>query len=263
MSTELTIHKGTGSILQELAATANREHEATNSALAVALEHAFLCGTALLEAHRLAEEEGITWENWVNANLLFGPTHVSNYIRFAYYRSELPSEVFLPWIDKAGHTRQPSLTNALGYVKGLPRIFTTKKANLSAEIKEEVRFLRKQGLTYDAIGELMGINGTTAHRICNPEAEARHKKQTQRRQRTNRSARVALRQQQSATERGRAAKATGDARGEAYSLIRRAAQKTDEASMATSEKEVRSALRDALTHLHRAEDAIARALKCN
>ncbi len=72
--------------LQDLAATANREHDAVGSAMREGLGHALAAGAALTEAkHRV---EG-PWREWCETNLDFHHTTASWYVRIYTYRDEL------------------------------------------------------------------------------------------------------------------------------------------------------------------------------
>lgn len=260
LSTEIAVLAPGEKTLDELAEIANGEHAAIGKAFTAAMTSAIRCGEALLEARERVGGEG--WRDWAEASLRFSLTSASHYMRLAAYKDDLPDVVFQPWQGKLGEWREPTLTRALPYLKGLPSLFTRgRPAGLSEEIRAEARRLRNKGRTYREISELLGICEASANRICDPEVHAQHRRNNKRLAKQKRAARQALMVQQLRTDRDRSAQRAGGALAETYSLIRRALQRADESAMATGDPEVRAALRETTAKLHQAEDAIAKALK--
>jgi hypothetical protein len=239
--------------LGELATTACDAHELCRGAAELALAHAIRCGDALLRA-REAVKEG-EWEMWVNENFPI-PSMAKSYMRLAYYKDHLIE------FDGAGGMR-----GALDYLRGLPS-FVKNQRSYSDEIVQEARRLLSQGLSQREVAGLLDVPRRTVEgwgngdfeggRTGRPTGKARlERKRLRHRARRERAARLALRRE----EESKLAKKAPDQIGEAYSLIRKAAQAADRGAQETTKKEVREALNVALLRLHAAEDQVVRAVK--
>lgn len=255
-----TPHSLANRSLEELATIINREHSDTGASLGAAITHAIACGEALLSARaKIAPGE---WQPWCAANLTFHESQAKRYYRLAYYRDHLPQELFQPFYFSNGKRYQPSINRALHYVEGLPMIFDPSAHTRTPENKvREMKRLYRRGLSYREIAEMVGVSKQTAARYCKPGEYARHREVGKRRRRLAAVARDALRLQEQRNARDLAAKTSGDARGETYSLIRKALDEAQRAVMAASDPGERAAINETMTSLHRAEDAIAKALK--
>jgi hypothetical protein len=246
--------------LTELAEVANAEHQATGAALVDALGHAMNCGNALLAARdKVGPKE---WDSWMTDNLRFGRGGATIYMRFAYYRHMIPAALTEPYVDSRGGLRQPTFTRAAAYVKGLPPMFDDVfRLRLPQSTRDEAKRLHKEGLNYTQIGNLLGISKNSALLICDPKARARYRANAQERRRQITAGRRALREKERREALDATVKNAGGALADAYSLIRRAAQRIDQASAEINDSESRHDLRQALTSVFQAEDAIAKSLK--
>lgn len=237
--------------LAELAEIANYEHQQVIIHLGSALHHAIKAGEALYEAHlQIGTEEG--WRSWCKENLGISGSTAGRYERLAFYRDQLPPEAFEPYVDAGGTVRQPSANRAIEvYIRGLPLIHDIARSRRgSPELRAEVRRLRKQGVTYPDISEMLGISPNTIACYSVPGFEDRQIRKARERLRRRQAARRALAEQEERQRRDRLAKDNGGVLADAYSLVRRAIQKTDAGNA-----------RKALTYLHRAEDEIVKAMK--
>lgn len=247
--------------LEELAAEINREFSATRASVAQALQHAINCGVFLIEARKRVGYHG--WSKWLSQNTEISIARASNFMRIGAYHDRFPPEVFLPYKDKLGHTQFPSQSRALAYVKGLPPLFNEGKggSRYTPEMKKEIRKLVADGLSYDQVAKMMGVSAGGVRYTCDPDFAKKAREKTRESRRKVVAATKALQQQNRLAEMKRNAEASGGALEETYSLIRRALQKADEAQLQKQSPEYRSAMRETLRMLHRAEDEIAKALR--
>jgi predicted transcriptional regulator len=128
-------------------------------------------------------------------------------------------------------------------------------------MRKEARDLVRRGFSYKEVGRMMGVSAGGVRYVCDPEFAKKTRENTKNCRRKKVAATKALQEQNRLTELRHKAKESGGAIEEVYSLVRRALQKTDEAQMQRSSPEYRSALRETMRMLHRAEDAIAVALR--
>jgi DNA-binding transcriptional MerR regulator len=263
--------------LSELADIANSEHNAVGRALFEAVAHGIRCGEALLMAKRqlaariegdalgqykVADGNRQVWDKWCDENIRFGSHYAGGYMRLAFYKDQLPPEVSLPFIGRDGKERSPSIARALNYVKGLPPIFTPRQKEVPPDERREIRELRKNGLSYRDISKLIGRSEQTVALVCDPERKRRQREAHNRWLRKRKAADRALREKTRDEAIAAAAKTTGGALAESYSVLRsKMAPALDRAISEASDAEVRDALRDALAKLYQCEDKIALALK--
>lgn len=233
--------------LEELAASANAAHRQTVDSLINALQHAIKAGDALLEARqRFSPEKGQGWLAWCDDNIEMSSTTIGKYIRLAYYKHILPQEL----LDAPYNHNTPGLTVALEYLRGLPKI--TEQGRTRAFDWDEARRLKASGLNNQQIAELLGVARGTVRRAVMSASErrkfdARKKRMKAARERAHQRAQI---------ERLNAPPDLADA----YALIRKALQRVQAAHDSTKTSE-RGGLAHAISSLHRAEDAVARAIK--
>lgn len=232
--------------LDELATIVNSEHHETLGALLNALQHAIRAGDALIEARQKCEERNIAWAGWREDHISFANQTCDKYIRLAYYKAYLPAEL----LNAPYEPNRPGLTVALEYLRGLPRP-DWKNANRLLDY-EEVRRLHKAGVPNKEIARLLGAAPGTVRRAAMSVSERR---KFDYRKTRMKEARVRERQRAEVAQLN----APPDL-ADAYSLIRKALQRVQAAHDATKHSE-RGGLGFAITNLHHAEDAVARAIK--
>lgn len=233
--------------LTDLAATINREHDLAYRAALNALQHAILCGEALIAARDTVPDG--EWLRWVSDNLHISTGALHRYVRIATYKEQLLTA-----------DRQPkSINAAISYLKevGAPAAGTGKNGRKPTFDVEEAKRLRKQGLTFTEIGPLLGVSDVAVWRQLTPGAARKTVERTNRYARQRRAERRALQQK----ERDEAVARVGGSASNAYAALRRCALIIDRAiTEATGEME-RAGLRNALAFAHRAEDAIVAVLQ--
>lgn len=233
--------------LTDLAATINREHDLAYRSALNALQHAILCGEALIAARDTVPDG--EWLRWVSDNLHISTGALHRYVRIATYKEQLLTA-----------DRQPkSINAAISYLKevGAPAAGTGKNGRKPTFDVEEAKRLRKQGLTFTEIGPLLGVSDVAVWRQLTPGAARKTVERTNRYARQRRAERKALQQK----KRDEAVARTGGTAAEAYALLRRCAATLDRSLIATTNGDERKALRDALAYTHKAEDAIVSALQ--
>lgn len=170
-------HVACGSDLAALAERAVTEHRAAGVALNQSLQHAIVCGEALLEAHTLIKTlPDVQWGEWLAANIGISNRYAYGYMRLAVHRDALPPEAFEPFVDGRGHRREPSVSRALGMAARLPAV--ADKAvhwRLPAETRDEIVRLGGEGLTYAEIGRRAGVHHVTVARILDPDMNQRRR----------------------------------------------------------------------------------------
>lgn len=133
--------------LDALAATIRHEHDLVVKAGQKMLDHAVLCGEALLEAKPRVPKG--TWQGWLDENVSFARSTANFYMRCAAYVDLLREEGLDSVASARAFLRQHELT--------------VGRKNLSPEQREEIRRLHADGLGGDSIAELLGIPKATVH----------------------------------------------------------------------------------------------------
>jgi transposase len=222
--------------LTELASLANREYRNARQAAETAVRHALACGEALLAAQKLIPHGG--WQEWLALNHEGSEASAARYMRIAAYRDVIETE---------GAT---SIENALGLLEDSPR------RGRYRPLEEKALALFAEGARQTDIAQQLGVGASTVCHWVNPDVK--HQQRVREREARGHAARHRrdVRQQR----REAAIRKRGGSVAEAYSTIRRAAQAVGRAEEDASSRDVRSALREALSQVHHAEDAIVRAL---
>lgn len=241
------VHEAADQRLVVLAATINREHSLAYQKAIEALEHAILCGEALIEA-RDAVPEG-QWLRWVDENLNLSTGTLHRYIRVATYKDHLLQ----------AERRPASINAAIGYLKAIevPAASTGRNGRHPSFDVEEAKRLRAQGLTFTEIGPMLGVSDVAVWRQLTPGANRKAIAQANKWKKKRLAERKALEQAQ----RDKAVAKAGGAPAEAYALLRRCAVALDQALAEAANDDERKALRDALAFTHKGEDAIVLALR--
>jgi transposase len=142
--------------LDELATTANREHNLALQAGAAMVEHAILSGEALLAAKQLVPHG--EWLFWLHDNFTDGSRNTAyRFMRLARHKGIVREHQL-----KDIHTAETFLLGA-------------PDSRLAQFEPAEARLLRDQGMTYKEIGDRLQVSETTAWHWCNPKASERIK----------------------------------------------------------------------------------------
>lgn len=231
--------------LTNLASTINREHQLAYEAALDALEHAILCGEALVQA-QAAVPEG-EWSRWVETNLDLGTTSIGRYMRIAHYREQL----------LGAEDRPQSINAAITYLRaiGAPPLGTGRNGRRPSFDVDEARRLRALGLTYVDIGKMLGVSDVAVWRQLTPGATARAMKNTSRAKQRQRAQQRDAAQREQHWEMAEVGGRTADA----YFLLLQCAEMLDQA-IAEASGDGQHDLRKALTHVHRAELAVVRSV---
>jgi predicted transcriptional regulator len=232
MSTELVVAEPT---LEQLAATANREHALALEAGTAMMGHIIAAGEALIAARRQVPHG--QWLSWLVENIDQAPCTVTQHMRLARKKDVV--------IDSQATT----VKGALRLLRGEPQTRVDDPDERAAVLE-----MREAGHTYDQIAETLGTPRRRVQRWCNPATYQREQ------QRSKRLTLVAQRAERRA-ERDRQARQAGGDVEKAYTHIRRALQHCDRATSQVQDREARRAVQDTLNRLYDAEDAIVRASK--
>ena len=227
----------------ELVVVIEQEHELVEGAASAAISHAIRCGLALLEVRKRVPIS--QWAAWTDENLRIAPTHANRYIRIAYYREHILS------------SRLTSITAASTYLRSLslpPTRGTAGNIRYPDELKKEAKRLHTEGLTYTAIGTLLGVHRYTIRDWVNPEVRKLSRQRQRNRTAKAKAARTALRQK----ERAEHIKRAGGKIDKAYGHLRWCFQEIDGALTEASDPDRRAVLRAVITHLQRAEEEMGK-----
>lgn len=231
------------STLADLASSINGEHQLVIAKLRQSLEHAITCGALLLDARRLVPAG--QWEAWIRDNLECGKWTVTAYSRLAIHRDEL----LIP-------NGPITIDAGLRYLKELGVPPRPNPLILDVDVKQ-LRRLRSEGMSFQKIGEVMGVSRKTVMKRLDPSYHKKWNEQQSRSRRRTERARALL----AAKERDAAVKRHGGSAAEAYALLRRCALVLDGAIADSNDFQESEAMRLALAATHKAEDEIVRALR--
>lgn len=233
--------------LEQIAERANREHALVEAHLSDAVLHAFAAGSALNEAFaRVPEGE---WSPWLAENFLGSETMARLYRRMHTYRDTLRAHG-IATVNAA----QRFLAEAQLQLEGATIGRRNLQPPLSQGQVQEIRKLRKAGLSQREIARVCGISRNSVQRYLDPASKTKRRQEESRRRR--RQASQALQK----AETAKVAKHVGGELGKAYSSVRSVAALLD-ASLATSTGDRKKAVSEALAAIYRAEDAIGRAVR--
>lgn len=239
--------------LDELAVIANREGALVESAIDDAraamsrgLVHAIAAGGALTEAKRQVPDGH--WMDWVATNIDYSLGVVGTFMRFHRYEEHLLAS-----------PTPLTVRSAAAYIVGLPRMqnFGNTKVKLTPEVKTQIKAMHGSGATYHEIGECLGIAWSSVKKELDPEYRKLCMEANRRYRQKKRAAQRALARQ----ERDAAVAATGGEPAAAYASLRKAIAAIDKAVDGSTDAEEREELRAAMSAMHKAEDAIVRALR--
>ena len=206
------------------------------------LQAAIRVGEILNEAR-----EGVSdgeWGAWLESYFPYGRYYAHSWMRLAHYQDRIAGS--------------PSFNSAMEGLRGLPRIRPNVGGSHSPDwMPEEASRLRTSGLTYQEIGDRLGVSPQTAHRWIDREGNRRRQAAYKRRRK---AADKALAEQQKHETRQRAAKKAGGALAESYATLRSHLKALDQAVTESNDEGVQKILRTARNHAQRAEERILEAL---
>ena len=230
--------------LDELAAIANREHGLVEHVLNEAGAHALLAGEVLNHAFALVPHG--QWQDWLAKNFAGSEGTATLYRRMATYRDTL-------------HEHNITSVHAAMRLLAEHKLFLERRggpAQIPPSKIEEIRKLRRAGMTQRQIADVVGVHRITVQRYSSPGAEARLRARERRRKAREKMARTALQR----VERDRAMARAGGTLAHAYGLVRELAAIVDR-TRAASRGEVAQDLAEAMGAIYRVEDSIVRAGK--
>jgi len=235
--------------LDELADTIRTETALMESDLVSAVGHAIAIGGALAAAR--AQVSAGDWIRWLGENTTMSRQMAGRCVRLHAYQATIPTEAFEPYVSSDGRTIQPTTTHAFRMLRGMPDTNPKGRPSMyGADVRVEAVRLRNEGWEYRDIGELLGVSSSTAQWWSDPAAATRNAAKSKAKRRQAALATKALAAQQERDDRDRLARQQGGDISVAYGLIRKALLAADKAGCA-----------DAVTALHRAEDAVAAMLR--
>lgn len=229
--------------LDDLAATANREHDLCGETVRSALEHAIAAGEALLAACGQVEER--EWPDWLTDNFRGSRRTAARYVRVATHRDR---------IDPRTQTLRDAYLAIADQPDALPRGHAIV---VPPEKRAAALTLVEHGLSIRAAADEVGVSRNTVSKWVDPK---RFAETAARRKRRQRHARAALEAQERQRQIGAAVRKAGAALSEAYSMAARMGKVLDQAEAEATTTEARAALAAARGHYHRMSDEIVRAL---
>lgn len=241
-------------VLDALTQTAAREHQLTYKAGLELLEHAILCGEALIAMKDLVEPR--TWTQTLKRlepTLGFTVTTAFHYMRISLHRDQVAAagiETVTGAIEllRADERRLPA-GHKSQWVAGMD-----VKRVLADELFETTDY------TIEQISEMVGVDEPLVQQWIDPTPAKRV-----RRQKLKKKGAIAPASPRIAKELERLIEAQTTVQqagvSEAYSQLRRLAQSLDRLYRDGANVAIRSASGNALKHVHKAEDAFIAALK--
>jgi excisionase family DNA binding protein len=225
--------------LDELIATANREHHEVMQHGLSMIQHAIRAGEAIC-ALREKVPYG-QWEAWVRANLGMSPCSARDYMRVALNRDLLLEE---------------NVATLSAGVELLQRRAVTERSAVLPQMKAKASRLLEGGASKREVAEALGVDRATIYRWFNDGALDAAK----RRRRERRLAADALKRQQREQAIRRAVRKAGAATAEAWAMAERFQDVLAQAQRETGDREAREALSLAGEHYRKMRDEIVRAL---
>lgn len=220
------------------------------------IQEAIRIGEALLEAKALLPDGEFT--NWCENNVAMSQGSRANYMRIAEFKDKLPGEILNPRALDNGYggavtaaSRQPaSLKPALQYIRTLG---LTRHTGRWKPDQDEIRRLNEEGVSRKDIAAMLGchIDTVKVALLSKEQYAARRRRRENVRRARERLIRDAKRRE--------AMKNASPDLAEAYSLLRKCLQHAQSAHDAYHPGNARKTLVSALSYLHKAEDALARA----
>lgn len=252
-----------GRDLDTLAADLDVEYSNVVEHLASAVHHSIRCGEILLAARKLIIDG--TWQKWLTANTELNQNQAAQFMRLAYYRDLLPPEAFSQYVDHRGMTRSATWKSALTYLAGLPPFVIPGWHHVPAELKAEARRLHDEGMTYVAIGNLVGRSATSIKAWCNPERTRIQERSYEKRKKQHDQLKRAEAAERAADERERKlnqARIENASLSDVEVLLERAITIL-EATVDNHRGDARDAIRYAVNHCRKAAGEVVNALEAS
>lgn len=243
--------------LDELAAMARAENAEAEQHLVGALKHYVRLGEVLLAARARLKDEKVAFAAWLESVGLGGRSSPYQAMRLAHYADHLPRSAFEPHITSRGSVKDPSITSALVYLRGLPDLAFNRHRD---EVRDEALRLRSSGMPLAAVGKILDISPTTVHGWCDPKKKRAYDKRSTQYKRTVRAQKRALKDQQERAERAELVRAVPGDFSKVYGHIRQALSILDRITAGDNPATVAFA-RKAISQCHSAENTIVEALQ--
>lgn len=232
--------------LADLAETANREHRLAGESARVALTHVLRVGEALLTARQQVEASSGDWRGWVEENWDATYSSAEQYIRVYRHRESVPPDA-------------RNIVDALKAVVGLSAI-NGVPTKYPEHVRAEALTMLEEGKNQREVSLALGVSIPTIQSWLHPEKFQTRRQRERDRKRLERTRRERAERALLQQERDQAVRKIGGTVAESYSMLRKTAQRVDQAKEQAEGREARLALKAALTKLHAAEDDIVRAL---
>jgi predicted transcriptional regulator len=228
--------------LEELTELANIEHEATIGLLKDSLVHAIGVGDILNEIHtRIPWGE---WVGWLEENFSGSHGTAALYRRIAWYATD---------VQESGTS---TIADAIAYLQ-LHNLNVPRMGNREATTVKEARKLMEKGLSGRAAARELGISNNKLRwwMGLGKKSASSSKKEYLRKKREEKKVKQQI-------ERDELARQRGGSVAEVYSLIRKAAQQLDAASLLPGQSaEAKGSLTAAIRLLYKVEDHVVEALR--
>lgn len=217
----------------------DRAKEGISDALAAALDLGHVLSVV---KERMAEAD--EWSEWLGANVDVSRNQALMYIRYWTYREHLFAS-----------SEPVTMKNVAHLVRGLPSVAYVNA--VPAQRKAEAQRLRKAGMSYAEIGEVLGVTASAVRFYVDPSASRKLKEARRRREATRQAAAKALAEK----ERHAAVKRRGGKADRMYQALRNLLPDADQAINECSTPEQREAMRLARSYAQKALDEIWRAVQ--
>lgn len=247
----------------QLAEMAVSEYAHLLEHLSGAIQRGIALGEIILEVRSRMEYQ--EWSKWLKDTLNIGSTTGTNFARLAKYSDRLPPEIFQPKKGRDGRTIQPSISNAVRYLQSIsmPALGPGgTRRKIDPKIDLEVKRLRDTGMLQREISDLLGISQQMVSLLLqSKEDRTIVNKRSRQLASQRRQERRRLKQFRKMEETAVLAREAGGAISEAYSLIRRLAQKIETAKSQEPEVYLKNILQRSLLQVYRAEDELSQVLR--
>lgn len=251
MAMTLAVVDATPETLGELAEDINQRYVWALDAANTWTQNAIVIGEEL-EAARRQVAVG-SWCRWVEDNIQFSRSEVNRFIRLWEYRDVV--------LSSGASTVMEAAVAVRGLPRTRPQIGGRYPIKLTPERRKRVLEGRKEGLTWQEIGREFGSTGQVVRLWVDQEYKRAWRGRQAEREKVKRQQTRAAKDAIERAERDDLAKRAGGNISSAYAEVRKALQHLDLCIRDATETDVREALRQALSHAHKSEDAIVAALR--
>jgi transposase len=234
--------------LHELADGANHEHDLAVQSGVAMVEHAIRAGELLEEA--FAQVVGtMPWPQWIAQNFRAAPETAALYRRMARYQ------------DLVRGSGVTSITKAEKYMRDAPEIPSVSGRRLVSDlVVADMRRMRADGKTYQAIADECGVSVSTVMYWVRPATAADVKRRATARKKIQFAAEKALQRQQREQEIKRAVRKAGAAEQALYAMAEKMQDLMGQAHREATDREKRHHYSLAGEHYRKMRDEIVRGL---